>query len=138
MIKKLLLTTFMLIGIIEIGLSFDRNEIIVQDTIYSFTDVDKPPVPKKGMEKLYIKWNSVANYPMEARQNGVEGKVYISFIVNTKGKISETGVLKGIGSGCDEATLEAFKITKLKWRPGIKDEQKVKVKMILPFTFKLN
>ena len=87
---------------------------------------------------IYIKkWSSFVRYPADARRKGIEGKVFIYFIVDENGTILESGIQKGLGHGCDEATLDAFKKIKLKWRPGTKDGQNVKVKMVMPFVFKL-
>ena len=107
------------------------------DTIYSYDEVDTKPTLEKGVESLYRKWNSVAKYPSEARRNGIEGSVFISFIINENGEIVEPKVLQGLGYGCDEAAVEALKKTKLKWTPGTKSGKNVKVKMVMPFAFRL-
>lgn len=136
MIKAFILTTIAL-GISICGESSSFYQYERTDTIYSFTDVDKTPEPESGMPDLFEKWGSFVRYPADARRNRIEGKVFIYFIVDENGTILESGILKGLGHGCDEATLEAFKKVNLKWRPGIKDGQNVKVKMVMPFVFKL-
>ena len=76
------------------------------------------------------------NYPETARLNGIEGTVYVSFIVNTDGSISSAKLLKGIGSGCDEEALRLIRnMPKLK--PGTQSGIKVRVRVNLPVYFKI-
>ncbi|MCG9910525.1 MAG: energy transducer TonB [Flavobacteriales bacterium] len=75
-------------------------------------------------------------YPQKAKVAGVEGFVYVSFVVNTKGKVTEIKLLKGIGFGCDEEALKA--VSKFpKFTPGIQRGKPVKVMFNLPISFKL-
>lgn len=75
-------------------------------------------------------------YPDMAKDNGVEGTVYIKFIVNSKGKISNAEVIKGIGSGCDEEALRVVKKMP-QWNPGTQEGKPVDVYYTLPIKFKL-
>ncbi len=74
-------------------------------------------------------------YPEVAKKAGIEGKVFVEFIVDEEGNVSDASVKKGIGAGCDEEALRA--LTATRFQPGIKDGKPVKVKMVMPFTFKL-
>lgn len=67
---------------------------------------------------------------------GIEGKVFIEFIVDTNGDINVTGI-SGIGGGCD---LEAMRVVQSspKWIPGKNDGAPVKQKMVLPINFSLD
>ncbi len=76
-------------------------------------------------------------YPETARLNGIVGIVYVSFIVNPDGSISSVGLLKGIGSGCDEEALRLIK-NMPKWKPGIQSGKKVRVKINIPVYFKIH
>jgi len=112
-----------------------------KDTIYFPENVDKVALPVIGMDAFYKMWadNVLKNggYPKEARQRGVEGKVFIYFIVDENGEVTESGIVKGIGYGCDERALEGLRKTKTQWTPAIKDGQKVKTRILIPFTFRL-
>ncbi|MDQ3392598.1 MAG: energy transducer TonB [Bacteroidota bacterium] len=121
----------------EIVYSQDTSKIHAVDTAYDYIDVEEKPVPEHGLEALYKSWNSLVNYPSEARQKNVEGKVFISFVVDESGKIMDPIVEQGLGYGCDEATINALLKTKLKWKPGTINGENVKVRMSLPFSFKL-
>lgn len=114
------------------------HDFLKSDTGYTYSKVDTEPVPKKGMETLYKKWSSYGKYPLEARKKGIEGKVYVSLVIDKKGKMTDLKVIKGLGSGCDEAAIEALLNTKTKWIPGRNGGKRVKVNLVLPFTFRLN
>jgi len=73
-------------------------------------------------------------YPMEALQNGVQGTVYVTFVVEKDGSLSNIRILKGIGYGCDK---EVLRITKLmpKWNLGKQKAEPVRVQFNLPVHF---
>ncbi len=75
-------------------------------------------------------------YPQEARDNGIEGKVIVSFVVNEKGLVEQQQVIRDIGSGCAKAALAVFDEMP-RWIPAQHAGEKVKVKMTLPITFSL-
>lgn len=76
-------------------------------------------------------------YPEEARKNGVQGMVYVSFEVDKDGKISNIKTLRGIGSGCDE---EAERVISLMpaWKPGLQKGKPVRVQFNMPIRFSLD
>ncbi|MBX2877775.1 MAG: energy transducer TonB [Saprospiraceae bacterium] len=75
-------------------------------------------------------------YPMEAREEAIEGKVFIEFIIAADGQIKSPNILRGIGYGCDEEVLRVFE-DMCKWKPGIKANQAVATRLVLPITFTL-
>lgn len=74
-------------------------------------------------------------YPEEARSAGIQGRVYIQFIVNEEGKVENPRIIRGIGGGADEAALEAVK--KAEFEPGYQRGKPVRVQYSLPIVFKL-
>ena len=96
---------------------------------------DLPSYPGGKMELFkYVQEN--LKYPEEAKNAGIEGKVFIEFMVNTDGSISNVNVKRGIGSGCDE---EARRIVENSpyWTPMKVDGEARSMTMVLPITFKL-
>jgi TonB family protein len=97
------------------------------------------PQPKGGMSGLYEFLEKKKKYPKDAKRNGIEGKVYVEFIVDEQGNIppEEINILKGIYPSLDEEASRLISIMP-KWKPG-KDENgnPVRVKMIIPIQFKL-
>jgi protein TonB len=100
--------------------------------VYQFVEV--MPEYSGGEEKLrkFITDNLV--YPKEAKEKGIKGTVYLKFIVEKDGSISDVEVVRGIGGGCDE---EAIRIIKMmpKWKPGNQGGESVAVKFTIPVKF---
>jgi len=107
----------------------------VIDEVYTL--VDEHPMPFNGMNALYEEIGSKLKYPEQARRMGIEGKVFVEFVVQKSGIITDIKVLKGIGAGCDEAAKMVMSGIE-DWNPGIFKGEAVAVKMVLPIIFKLN
>lgn len=75
-------------------------------------------------------------YPKEAMEKGISGRVLVGFIVEKDGSISETEVVKGIGGGCDEEAVRVVKAMP-KWKPGKEKGKPVRVSYMMPIFFKL-
>ena len=75
-------------------------------------------------------------YPSIARENGIEGRVIVGFVVSKTGNIEQVKVIRGIGGGCDE---EAAKVIKSmpNWTPGKHNGKAVPVSYTVPVSFKL-
>ncbi len=101
-----------------------------------FEVVEDNPTPEGGMEEFYKFLGKNIRYPSQANRMGVEGRVYVQFVVGTNGEVSEVKTVKGIGAGCDEEAERVIKLTK--WNPGKQRGRPVKVRMVIPVMFKLN
>ncbi|SOD88658.1 TonB family protein [Spirosoma fluviale] len=101
-----------------------------------FTVVEKVPEFPGGIRALYQYLARNLRYPTEARQNKIQGRVYVKFIVDKTGDIRELRVLKGIGGGCDE---EAIRVVSQmpNWIPGKQQGKAVSVMYNLPIQFSL-
>lgn len=93
--------------------------------------VDEMPEPIGGLYAIQSK----IKYPEAAKNQGIEGKVFIQAFINESGNVDNAKVIKGIGGGCDEVALEAVKQTKFK--PGKHNGKPVKVQVSIPIMFKL-
>ncbi len=96
-----------------------------------FVIVERMPELIGGIENLQK--NIV--YPDIARQAGIEGRVYVQFIIDEHGNIHNPIVVRGIGGGCDEAAIAAVK--KAHFKPGLQRGRPVKVRYTMPIVFKL-
>lgn len=79
-------------------------------------------------------------YPAIARENGIEGRVTLQFVVDQQGKVVNAHVVRGIGAGCDKAALKvvnAMNQLPQRWTPGMQRGKPVKVLYTLPVTFEL-
>ena len=102
-----------------------------------FTILDQQPHPVGGMRSLYDFISENIKYPAQAREMGIEGKVFVEFVVGNDGKLINVKAIKGIGAGCDEEAVRVLKEAP-KWIPGKVVDMPVKVKMILPISYKLS
>ncbi len=84
--------------------------------------------------RKYLKSNF--KYPKMAKRSGIEGRVYLSFYVDTEGNLSNIEVVRGIGGGCDEEAIRVL-TNSPKWNPGKQRGVAVKSPMSLFITFKL-
>ncbi len=92
---------------------------------------------KKMLEFIYKN----VKYPSLARENGVEGTVVISFVIEKDGSISNIKTLRDVGAGCSEAAqsvVEKMQNLPQKWVAGRQGNEKVRVQFNLPIKFKLN
>ena len=101
-----------------------------------FTIVEDQPAPPGGMSAFYKYVATTLRYPAQARRMGIEGKVFVQFVVDKDGSLTDVKAIKGIGAGCDEEAVRVISKAK-KWKPGKQRGRAVKVRMILPITFKL-
>jgi protein TonB len=101
-----------------------------------FTVVEESANPKGGYPAFYKYVGEKIKYPAQARRMGVEGKVFVEFVVNRDGSIVDVRVVKGIGAGCDEEAVRILQGAP-SWTPGKQRGKPVRQKMVIPITFKL-
>jgi len=105
--------------------------------IYDFVSVEKQPEFPGGIRKFYEYVGKTIKYPALAQENNVQGKVFLSFTVETDGSLTDVKITRGLGSGTDEEALRVIKSSP-KWNPGIKDGGAVRVRYNLNVNFTLN
>ena len=96
-----------------------------------FIIVEQMPELIGGMASIQTK----VKYPEIARKAGVEGRVFLQFVVNEQGNVQDVTVTRGIGAGCDEEAVRV--VSEAKFTPGKQRGKAVPVRMSLPITFKL-
>jgi protein TonB len=110
------------------------NEV---ETVLTFAEV-MPEFPG-GMEKLldYLKKNII--YPTVYEEQGMEGKVYVQFVVTADGMIENPVIVKAVANA-ELFSKEALRVVRNmpKWNPGMNDGKNVSVKTVIPVSFKLN
>jgi len=99
--------------------------------------VEQMPEFPNGQEALMLYIAKQVKYPAEAKKAGAYGRVFIGFIVEPDGSLSDFKVLRGIGYGCDEEALRVVK-SMPKWQPGMQRGKAVRVKYLVPVNFKLD
>lgn len=108
------------------------------EKIYTVSEVSTAPQPVKGLNDFQKQWSNNVKYPKEALRRKVQGVVFIEFVVSNDGTILDPAIKSGFSDDCDEAALKGFKtVSKNAWKPAIKNGEAVKVKMVLPFVFRI-
>jgi len=102
-----------------------------------FLIVESQPAPKYGLNAFYHYIQENLKYPELAKKEGIQGKVFVEFVVDEKGRLTEIKAVKGIGAGCDEEAVRVLREAP-QWIPAKIIGEPVKVKMILPVTYKLS
>lgn len=116
------------------GTDHTRKQVLVdppENKIMEPYEIEQMP-EFSGNIKKYL--SEHLQYPSAARQQGIEGRVTVRFIVDEKGNVQDVQVRKGIGGGCDE---EATRVVQAmpKWKPGKLNGKPVKTYFTLPITF---
>lgn len=111
----------------------EEEEVVEQEV---FTIVEQMPSFPGGDEKMYKYLGNNIKYPQVARETGIQGRVFVNFVVEPDGSVSNVKVLRGIGGGCDEEAMRVVKAMP-KWTPGKQRGKAVRVSYTLPVVFKL-
>ncbi|OJJ20882.1 hypothetical protein BKI52_09895 [marine bacterium AO1-C] len=112
----------------------DKTKKNEDQTIYTIPE--KPAEPIGGLQALsqYITKN--LRYPELARRTGIEGRVFVEFVVEKNGSVSQLKVIKGIDKACDREALRVIGGF-TKWQPGKHQGKTVRVRRSFPVLFKL-
>ena len=106
-----------------------------EDTVYQI--VEQMPQYTGGEEAMmkYVAEN--IKYPQEAKDKNISGRVFIGFVIEKDGSVSNVKVVRGIGGGCDEEAVRVIKEMP-KWKPGMQKGKPVRVNYMMPIFFKLD
>lgn len=102
------------------------------DRIYN--QVEIMPEPPEGFQSFqsYVTHNLI--YPEEALKQRISGTVLVQFVVTEDGAITKVEIIEGLGFGCDQESIRVIRASGL-WKPGRKDGEPVKVRLVLPIDF---
>ena len=98
--------------------------------------LDQPPLFIGGDAALAA-YTTQLNYPEQAQTKNVQGRLVVSFVVDTLGQVSGYKLLNRLGSGCDEEALRIAHSIPGTWVPGRVGSRPVAVEYVLPLTFRL-
>ena len=104
------------------------------DTVYQI--VEKMPQYIGGESAMMKYVSENIKYPEKAKEDGIQGRVFISFVVEKDGSVSNVKVVRGIGGGCDEEAARVI-AGMPKWQPGMQKGKPVRVNYMMPVFFKL-
>lgn len=89
-----------------------------------------------GETEMYKYLQRNVSFPSMAREANISGAVYVTFVVDTNGIITNAEVLRGIGGGCDEEALRVIRNMPA-WKPGKQNGDPVRVRFNMPIRFTL-
>lgn len=105
------------------------------DSTRIFSIADTMP-QYSGGEKALLKFISDnLKYPLEARMNGIRGRVYVRFVIAETGDMESMEIMRGIGSGCDEEALRVIRMTNGHWKPAYRNGKTVKTAFNISLSF---
>lgn len=99
--------------------------------------VDKQPEFPGGMEAMIGYMGANTKYPDEAKKAGVQGTVYIEFVIDATGKVGQVQVKRGVNASLDKEAARVV-ASMPDWKPGEQGGKKVAVRYILPVKFQLS
>jgi periplasmic protein TonB len=101
-----------------------------------FMVVESMPEFPGGEAALHQYLAENIKYPQMAKESGIQGRVFVTFVVERDGKVTDVKVLRGIGGGCDEEAIRVVQ-NMPKWAPGKQRGKPVRVQFNLPVKFTL-
>lgn len=126
---------FLILSQDDAAFEFVKEMSKSEDGVYDI--VDNQDEMKEGVQEFYSFISNNMSYPKQARRLGVQGKVYVQFIINEDGTVSNTQAVKGIGAGCDAEAVRV--VAASTWPiPGKVNGQAVKTRMMVPIMFQLS
>jgi protein TonB len=114
----------------------DVKQVTEEDPNKIFTAVEKEPMFKGGEEAFRNYLGKNIKYPAVAKENNVQGKVFLSFVVEKDGSLTDIKIVRDIGSGCGDEAVRVLRNSP-KWSPGIQNGRPVRVAYTIPVSFTL-
>lgn len=129
---------FLLIALLSLESKAQQTTQMESET-QLYTIVEEMPEFPGGHEALIKYLNTNIKYPEEARKMGLEGKVFVQFVVTKTGTIQNIKVIRGIEDG-EALEKEAMRVMQAmpNWKPGKMDGKAINTSLTLPISFKLS
>lgn len=111
-----------------------EEEEVVEMEIFTVVE-SMPGYPGGDAARMQFLQENI-KYPQMARESGIQGTVYVTFVVETDGRVTDVRVLRGIGGGCDEEAIRVIQLMP-RWVPGKQRGKPVRVQFNMPIKFTL-
>jgi protein TonB len=111
-----------------------EEEEVAEAEIFTVVE-ESPSYPGGEVARIQFLQQNIV-YPQMARESGIQGTVYVTFVVERDGRVTDVRVLRGIGGGCDEEAIRVIKAMP-KWNPGKQRGKPVRVQFNMPIKFTL-
>jgi protein TonB len=114
---------------------FEVVEEVVEEEIFTIVE-SMPEFPGGGQEALFKYLQKEMKYPQIAKENGIQGTVFVNFVVGKDGKIRDVKILRGVNKMLDDEAIRVVKAMP-SWKPGKQRGKPVSVSYNLPIKFTL-
>lgn len=114
--------------------AISEEEEVAEAEIFTVVE-ESPSYPGGDVGRIKFLQENIV-YPQMARESGIQGTVYVTFVVERNGNVTDVRVLRGIGGGCDEEAVRVIKAMP-KWNPGKQRGKPVRVQFNMPIKFTL-
>ena len=132
--KKLIILSLMAVfGLTTVSA---QKTVVAEKNQQAFDVVEQMPQFKGGDAALMAYLNSHIKYPVIAEENGIQGRVVTTFVVERDGSITDVKIIKSVDPSLDKEAVRVVK-SMPKWNPGKQNGSAVRVKFTLPVTFRL-
>ena len=118
------------IGEIEVPKTLGKDDV--------YTIVEQNPEFEGGVKAMFKFIKDSLQYPQVAKENEIEGTVYVGFVVEKDGRLTEINIKRGISGGCNEEAARLINLLSGKWKAGKSKGVPVRVRYVLPINFKLD
>ncbi len=118
------------------------EELVIQpdepkeDVDQIFSIVEEQAVYKGGLGAFYEFVSKKIKYPAQAKRMNIEGKVFVEFVIERDGRLTDVKAIKGIGGGCDEEAVRVV-MSSPGWNPGKQRGKPVRTRFVIPIKFTL-
>jgi len=110
---------------------------VTEDPNKVYESVENEPEYPGGIDKFYAFLGKAIRYPAVDRENNVTGKVFVQFVVEKDGSLTDVKALRGPSQTLQDEAARAVK-SSIKWKPGIQNGRPVRVQYTVPVNFTLN
>ncbi len=126
---------------IEINMNVFEKSLEAEDDVVSceaiaFAIVEDKPVFPGGDNALLRYLSENTKYPEKAKESGIQGRVFVQFIIDKTGKVTDVRIARGVSPELDEEAKRVVS-TLPKWTPGKQQGKPVPVTYIVPINFRL-
>jgi len=124
-----------LLSINLIAVAQDTSRVKTEEPILDFADIEPEYPGGQAAMQQFIQSHVI--YPESSREMNEQGTVYVQFVVNLDGSITEVRVLKGVSDSLD---AEAIRVIKLmpNWKPGMQAGKAVRIRYTIPIAFRID
>lgn len=122
--------------VVQVGVGKGEPEVTKMDENQLFQSVEIDPNPPGGMRAFMEYIGQNYDYPQEAIEEGVNGMVQVSFVVEKDGSLTDMKIVRDLGYGTGDAAIRVLQSSS-KWSPGVQNGRPVRVAYTLPIRLNL-